>query len=293
MSLEQLDDASYSALRSRLLRSKGSRLQREFLEAARSSRGFVEWMLSRAGMTTGGRLAVVEERLTEAQFMTLPPDNEQRLFDRWREVEPADACRASFWGCVTLRHIEHGFIEATHLAAAASPRSKGLERIDRALQGSDAETDDAARTMLRRLSGLPEARGNRSVYVDCPFARGWWRGHLAAEVVRETGARVTARDVLRVLGRSQTYWEDVMMFVVSRNSVLGDTKVRTALIWALADLAAGDSGGTDPVLTSKGLKSALRRVGIRSAWQELGVLPVDQLRTLMQREFLPDPAPSG
>lgn len=286
MPYEEFDAPSYTALRRGLLDKQSAR-PRAFLDALRTSAGFGQWMRNEIRMTPGERLPLLKERLTESEFTKPPCSTERRLFSLWRALEPADACRTTLWARLTLRHIEQESIEAAHLAANDSPRVGGRERIERALKAGEGEVDSVVRTALRRLGGLPEARGNRSVYVDCPFARAWWRGHLAAEAVRETRDRTGERDVLQVFRQSQQYWEDLMMFVVSKNSVLGDASVRTAMVWALADMRR--ESPRNAVFTSQGLKSVLRRIGIRSAWQELGVLPVDALRELMEHEFLPSP----
>ena len=62
------------------------------------------------------------------------------------------------------------------------------ERIDRALMETGDEQpkmmDRTVRAVLRRLGGLPEVRGARSVFVNCPFARAWWREHLVKQIAQ-------------------------------------------------------------------------------------------------------------
>ena len=86
--------------------------------------------------------------------------------------------------------------------------------------------------MLRRLGGLPEVRGNRSVYVDCPFARAWWRERIVAEAAG--GDDRSARHVRRVVRIHQTYWEKLVDRIVFRNFTFGSTNIRNALLRALA-----------------------------------------------------------
>ena len=277
MDYEQFDDPSYTALRKSLLRSKGSDEQREFLTALRPSSHYSEWVRSQVKTASGQKLPILEENLTEAEFKEPPRSTERQIFEFWKEIPPASACRVTFWGFMTLRHIEEGRIQANFLAATDGATSSGLERIDRVLKkGNEKEIDGAVRTALRRMSGLPE-RGNRSVYVNCPFARAWWRRYLANEVCENTGAGLT--DIVRVLGSSQQYWEELISLVVSRNSVLGDMNVRTALVWALSDFVHDED--KKYLFEGKTLKIMRRLIGIRSALQELGVFSVEELKELM------------
>ena len=278
MNYEQFEDHSYTALRKSLLRSKGSDEQREFLNALRPSNNYSVWMKERVGREPGEKLPILEESLTESEFKEPPRSTERQIFEFWKEIPPASACRVAFWGFMTLRHIEEGRIQANFLAAADGATSSGFERIDRVLrEGNEKELDSAVRTALRRMGGLPEARGNRSVYVNCPFARAWWRRYLANEVCENTGARLTA--IVRVLGSSQQYWEELISLVVSKNSVLGDINVRTALVWALSEFVHDED--KKYLFQVKTLKTMQRLIGIRSALQELGVFSVEELKELM------------
>ena len=277
MPCEAFEDASYTALRKRLLRSKGSEDQREFLSVLRSSSDFSEWVRKQVGIEQGESLTILQEPLTEAEFQEPPKSTEKQIFDTWRSIAPADACRVTFWGLMTLRHVESGIIQSSFLAVNGGPSPTGLERIDRVLkEGNEKDVDSVVRRALRLTSGLPEARGNRSVYVNCPLARAWWRRYLANEICESTGAVLT--DVLKVLGHSQQYWEELINLVVSRNSVLGDVKIRTALIWALSEFVNEEE--SKHLFQGKAIKWLQRLIGIRLAWQELGVFSTVELKQL-------------
>ena len=276
MPCEAFEDASYTALRKKLLRSKGSEDQRVFLTVLRSSNDFSDWMKEQVSIEQGESLPILEEALTEAEFQEPPKSTEKQIFDTWKSIAPADACRVTFWGFMTLRHIESGIIQSSFLAINGGSSPTGLERIDRVLkQGNEKDLDSVVRRVLRLMSGLPE-RGNRSVYVNCPLARAWWRRHLADEICGSTGAVLT--DVLKVLGYSQQYWEELINLVVSRNSVLGDVKIRTALIWALSEFVNQEE--SKHLFQGKAIKRVQRLLGIRLAWQELGVFSTVELKQL-------------
>lgn len=282
MLYKEFEDASYTMLRQNLLRSKGSTTQRKFLSTLRSSNEFSEWIRHQVKIEQGESLPMLEEPLTESEFKEPPKSTEKRIFDTWKSISLAEACRVTFWGFVTLRHIEENRIKSYHLAANGGALTGGLERIDRTLkEGNEKEVDGVVRMALRRMGGLPE-RGKRSVYENCPFARAWWRGYLAHEICEQTGAEL--KNIVKVLTVSQTYWVRLINLVVSKNSVLGDAKVRTALIWALSDFINDEDKKF--LFYDKVLGRIERLIGIRSAWQELGVFSIEELKKIMRDDFI-------
>ena len=286
-------DDDYTLLRKDLLREKGSGLQKEFLEVTRNSTSFVDWVERRIRLKDDGNPFDVwaEEQLSEQEYKDSPKNIEKMLFERWHDLTPAQASEETFWGCLTLGHIKEGIIHASYLAANGGNLPGGLERIDEVLAREKGEeksksVDLTVRTVLRRFGGLPEVRGAKSVYVNCPFARAWWRGYVAREVCEATEAN--HGKVVDTLRSSQDYWEKLIVLIVSRNSVLGDTNVRTALIWALSELVEDKDKDENKkqLFQVKALKNISRQIGIRSAWQEMGIFPVEELKRIMEQQFL-------
>ena len=287
---KRLDDEKYTGLRKILLSQKGSCRQREFLNVARSDEKFLRFVRSELDTKGEEEAAVFDETLTEHQYKEPTKDTEQRMYQVWKDIPPETACRVTFWGEVTLRHIEKKRIQSSYLAANGGTLSGGLERIDKALSrsGNEMEMDSCVRTILRRMSGLPEARGNVSVYVNCPFGCAWWRERLADEVCdiidKSSSETKTSRDsILNLLRQGQEYWETLVRLVISRNSVLGDRNVRDVLIWSLAEKFKSDKENS--VLKSQNLKSLCRLLGVRCAWQELGILELTELKMLIDNEI--------
>ena len=137
--------------------------------------------------------------------------------------------------------------------------------------------DKCVRTVLRRLGGLPEARGNRSVYVNCPLARAWWRERLVAEVATNEGEGLEREIRAVVHPESQQYWEDLVTFVVSRNSVFGSVEVRNILIRTLAKVL--DENPRSPLRTADELKRVCRSVSSIQASFELSVVPPEDVKS--------------
>ena len=222
-------------------------------------------------------MSLFPEKLTEHNFKEATIQTERKVYQIWGGMlSPSIACQAPFWGCLTLKHIDEGVIESSFLAANGGNTGTGAARIDRVLQekGEKAKKlmDDCVRTVLRRLSGLVEARGNRSVYVDCPFARFWWREKLASEIEREHPKETKELKIRRTLRLSIGYWERLVTLIVSKNSVFGSSIVRDAFIIKLSELQVNNP---------KLLNSACKKLGVISASRELGILEFDELLALI------------
>ena len=283
MEYEHLDDSSFTKFRKTLIYEKGSTKQRDFLEALREHDNFIKYFQNEVKFQESKSLDVLPEKLTENEYKDPPKDTEEKIFKIWKQLKRADACRVTFWGLVTFRHIEKNRIEPFFLAGNGGNLLGGLERIDRVLKnGKPKEIDAAVRDALRRLSGLPEARGNRSVYVNCPLARAWWRQYLAEEIYDLTHA--DKGKVIEIFRKSNSYWEELIMSVVSRNSILGDSSVRTALVWALSERTSDSSDSK--LFIQNTLKEIHRRIGVYSASQELAIYSPKELKKIIEDKFI-------
>ena len=279
-------DSDYTKLRKSLLAEKGSDLQAEFLEATKRSGDFVSYLSDRVDTLGSLDVEVGVVPMTESEFTAPPADTESRLYRSWASVGPRVACRATFWGNVTGRHIRGSRIESAYLAANGSNTIGGAWRIDMALDSKGKQRpkamDDCVRTVLRRLSGIPEQRGKRTVYVDCPFARAWWREWLVEQVSPDDEA--VANQVRTVLRINQTYWEKIVDRIVSRNSTFGSRRVRSAFLLALADMV---DDPTAALRKPNELIRACRRVAAYQATRELSVLSKDELSEIMDEVLDP------
>ena len=276
----ELDDSAYTQRRVGLLRIKGSDRQRAFLQQVRNTADFVEAF---ADVPARGTLSVdlSPYPMTENEYKDPPDGTEQDLYASWSSLTPAVACRSTFWAQVTLDHIRQGRIQSVYLASNGGSLPGGAERIDAALQDRTVDApkriDACVRTVLRRLGGLPEVRGNRSVYVDCPFARAWWRERLVAQAAG--GDDQCARLVRRVVRIHQTYWEKLVDRIVFRNSTFGSMNIRNALLRTLAQFL-GANPDSD-LRTYQSFQRLCRRTTAYQGRLELSVLSETELDELM------------
>jgi len=206
----ELDDVSYSKFRRKLLAKRGGNRQVRFLAAVRKgNEAFLQHLLSDVERLAGEPAPPIPGRLTEFEFRSPPRDTEREIFRRLEGLWPAVACRTTFWASYTLDAIERQQIQAVYLAANNGNLGGGAARIDRAIHAVGRQrvdgpaspgpklVDACVRTVLRRMGGIPEVRGKRTVYVDCPLARAWWREWVVAEVA--DGDEEVAELVARLL----------------------------------------------------------------------------------------------
>jgi hypothetical protein len=285
MDYRELNDTEYSKLRKSLIREKGSDFQLEFLQILKDSDQFINWFEARVSSEeTGENFDLVSSQLSEHEFKEPTKQVEEELFQKWETIiMPAQACRSTFWGYVTLRHIKEEKIESFFLAANGGSLPGGLERIDEAIKSENTtKIDSVVRSALRRFSGLPEARGNRTVYVDCPFARAWWRCHIAKTVCEDISSADKDK-IMEILRVNQAYWEELIRSVVSKNSVFGDGMIRAVLIWSLSERLKDKKSD---LFIANNLTSIIKKIGVRLAWQELAVFSSDELKKIYEEEFL-------
>ena len=277
---KELSDTDYSKFRKELLRVKGSDRQKQFLKIIRDTAAFLDHMST---IPTDGMVdpALAPERMTESEYKDPPASTEQTLYTSWDALTPAIACRSTFWAKLTIEHIGAGRIESVYLAANGGNLPGGAERIDFVLDDTTAQgpkrIDDCVRTVLRRLGGLPEVRGNRSVYVDCPFARAWWRERMVNQAAN--GNAEMAAVVRTVIRTNQTYWEKLIDRIVFRNSTFGSENIRNAFLRALAQFV--QSNPASELTSSPGLQRFCRRAATYQGSRELSILSDGELDSLM------------
>lgn len=282
---QEFEDASFTKFRKRLLTKQGSKeFQQEFLGAAQNNSKFLDFIREHVRIEGSKVIDLCPNRLTESEFRMPPINTEVGLYNVWSSLTPRIACRTTFWANVTFRHIENDRIQASYLAASGKSDTSGSRTIDLQLRGQagenrDRDIDRSVRRMLRHLGGLQE-RGNRSVYVDCPFARAWWREFLVRQAVPRGNPSLMYK-VQKLTRLSKDYWEKLVVLVVSRNSVLGSSGIRNSLIISLAELC--DKEPDTPLGKASGLLPVCRAISSIQASRELSVLNDDELREIMNK----------
>ena len=276
----ELNEGEYTRLHKNLLSEKGSDYQREFLNAVKDSEDFLSFMDKEVSKTPGETVGLFPGPLTEQSFKDLTRDQEQAAYEMWSQVPPKTACRISFWAEVTLQHVRSDAIGEPYWLAANGGRNEGGdERIDRALVTQDAKgIDDCVRTVIRRMSGLPGPRGNKSVFVNPSFGRAWWRERMVARILQRDGVEDRAA-LLDVVRTNQQYWENLVTMIVSRGSVFGSVDVQDAFVNSLAKHFKEEP--KTRLRAANRLTKVLRRFSNIAASREIGVLEFEEIGELV------------
>lgn len=289
MVYSEFDDGQFTSFHRRLLGVKGSNDQVEFLNVVKDSDLFIEYIDSRIESSGRDPVEPFPGPLTEFSFKDMTHDQEHTAYETWAELPPRIACRVSFWGKTTLEHVRNGKIpDSSWLAMNGGTRHEsGEERIDFALassgDGRNLAIDNCVRTVFRRMSGLPLARGNRSVYVDSTFGRAWWRARIVDRVAARSGVE-SKEDILAVVRLSQAYWEKLVTMIVSRGSVFGSIDIQDALINSLAKRLS--ENGDSRLKVSGVLDTAMRRISNIAAAREISVLTFEEVGAIIDEVLL-------
>ena len=283
---KQLDSQRYSEFRAALLRDKGDTEQRKFLNAVRDRNEFLE-LMDRIPTIGTRTVPILPTRLTEDEFQNPPASAEERLYQEWKNLTPAIASSPAFWASVTLDHIRshdqnrQPIIDASYLAGNDLAGQSSLERIDRALKATgdkaSKQIDDCVRTIFRQLGGLPQARGNKSVYVDCPLARAWWRERLILRAKNHT--QLSARTIGLAIRKTKSHWEQVVVAMVSRNPILGMAHAQDALILSLASIFNSPPSPHVRQAYDR-IQKICQRLCFIGASKEFGVLDFSEIRNI-------------
>ena len=285
----ELDEAQLSGFHRKLLKEKGGADQKTFLDAAKDSEAFVEYFRENVPVGDGEPIQKFTGPLTEQSFKEMPANLEEIAYGLWSDVPPRIACRISFWGEVTLRHIEDGPIrESSWLAMNGGTAETGEERIDLALGESNDDRrnrliDDCVRTVIRRMSGLPMARGRRSVFINPSFGRAWWRERIVNRITQREGTRDRSA-LLDTVRMNQQYWENLVIMMVSQGSVYGSSVVQDAFINSLAGIIQDEIN--TPIRNASTARQAMRRFSNIAASREVGALEFDEISEIVDELLL-------
>ena len=270
-----LEQAQKDLLAKRDAERQGSDEQREFIrEVWKDPEAFCRRVRS-WGVTVGDAPPVPEQVIGESDFVDPPWTTECVVAAAWRELPVSLAARAETWTRIHVEMIERERISSTHLAAPGKGHS-GRARIAQALRGSHAApVEKCVRAILRRLGGVISDRGNRTAFIDCPLARAWWRNRYANEA--HGTFQLSSVEALSLTLRQPSRWDPLVEAMISRLTVIGDSRIRPALVQCFAD-----AEGSFPKDTWR----VLYWIGRRSTVQALGALEPKHIVKLVIDEFL-------
>ncbi len=213
--------------------------QREFIDAIdEGPLSLTSYLKKELRLDTLPQIPSLHRPLSAGEAFTPPDYVEIELWKHWNNTDlplifPREASLPIFWYGAYITWIETEQL-GENLRATLITSKKSL----------DAET----RTALRNLGGLPEARGNVSVFSDCPLARAWWRCYIAEDAVNYSTGRLNFTQAHSALYKkssrgeySNDRWESFVLNSLRRITSLCDSRVRAAIV---AYLATQDSSNS-------------------------------------------------
>ncbi len=258
---------------------RGGDIQRNFLKAARDYPWDFCKEIRRWGLQEGEEPPIPNKKWSEKEFIDPPSTTERIIVETWRDLTPAEASRSETWFSINLTMIEKNIIESSYLAGESGRGTTGRDFISDALGGNDPDkVDRCVRRILRRLGGVLE-RGSRTVYLDCPPARAWWRHRYACETNEIFEHSI---DDLSDLLRKKSLWNELIPAMTSYLTLIGDSNIRPSLISFLEDKTSGsfDNKEID-------IKDLILRIGRRAEIQALGSLSPQQVFEIIRSDIFP------
>ena len=290
--LDLLDAAELSTFRARLI-NKGKGLEEKTVEEERrdfgqhvltSSDEFAKWFSECFRPKTDPqsitcRVPTGETRLSEGELSGPPLSTEMLLAETIGDIPPRQAALPAFWASYNLELLRRGVIESPcHFAkpVGSGPAVTGREALERALQGK-SKLETCIRTLCRQmLGGVPEERGQVSVYIDPRVARAWWRGRIVRQAAEDLGH--DPAPIWETLRQPGAPWEELVQHVVRKLTHVGERAVRSALVARFVEMKLIDDDSptrkdrTVALLTATGRHAAGRSLGTLSAREVLDVL---------------------
>ena len=211
--------------------------------------------------------------LTGQEIANPPIETEFDNYNILKNLPPRLATGPFFWTSYQLEMIRQALVDPADFATPIkSINQSGRARLQKAIRRQNLRIlDECIRTILRQLGGLPEVRGNVSVFVDCRLSRSWWRGHLSHQIAEDMN--LDLKNVWSHLRLPDATWDQLQQYAVKRLTVVGDRNVRSALVARLMESALDQMSSKD---RRHRTQEFFAKVGARSAYQALGTLTPGQ-----------------
>ena len=160
-----------------------------------------------------------------SEFRDTTLDLEIKMFDAWRTLTPHHTSQPLYWTLCYIVWLEGDQIDV-RLADALLAKTQG--------GGRETEIENATRNALRRIGGLPSARGKVSVLSDSTMGRAWWRGFIAAEIAEHSHGELDAAAAHEILHASNQAWETLVGRAVKSLTVINHPAARAAIVCQFA-----------------------------------------------------------
>lgn len=146
---------------------------------------------------------------------------EIETFEAWRALTPRLTSQPLYWALCYVNWLESGQLD-DRLSEALLAQTQG--------GAPESDPERATRNALRRIGGLPSARGKVSVFSDSSMGRAWWRGFIADEVAEHSHGELDAPTAHEILHASNQAWETLVGRAVKSLTVINHPVARAAIV---------------------------------------------------------------
>lgn len=287
MTIEIINRVSLEKLQRNLVpklssNKRGDKNQREFIDfASNDSKDLYKLLRNKLTIDSGDTPPIPQSPLCESEFIDPPWSTELIISQTWDNIPLHKAARPETWTRINLELISKNLICSSFLAARSKGES-GCDRIAAALQLNDSEAiDSCVRSIFRRLGGLIPDRANRTVFLDCPIGKAWWRHYYAIEAHKHFN-QFSVKKMSDSL-RPSYIWQTLIESMISRLTIIGDSSIRPAIVCVFAE----------GLVNSKlEVEELFRWIGQRCTVQALGMLDPIEIHQMISEEFLIEPLDS-
>lgn len=297
VALALLDASELSTFRARLINKrkqdeiKVEEERRDFAQRVLTPRNeFIKWFSGRFRPKADPQIITCtvpagNTRFSESELSGPPLSTEMLLAEMIGNIPPRKAALPAFWASYNLELLRRSVIESPcHFAKpiGRGPTTTGRATLERALQQSSRkegkELEKCIRTLCRQmLGGVPEERGQVSVYLDPRVARAWWRGRIVRQTVEDLGLDpVQVWDALR---KPSAPWEQLVQHVVRKLTHVGERTIRSALVARFVEMKLDND---DARTARKRTVALLAATGRRVAGQSLGMLSAREVLDVLR-----------
>lgn len=287
-----LDAGKLSTFRARLI-NKGKTLdenqigqeRQNFIELVLAPADeFVKWLGNHFRLadpqTITCTVPTAELLLAEGELASPPESTEKSLSETIQGVSPRQAALPAFWASCNLELLRRGVVrEPSYFAKPIGSGSEvtGCGTLEQALKEGSKHLDSCIRTLCRQLlGGVPEERGQVSVFLDPRIARAWWRGHVVQQAAEDLG--VDPDPIWKTLRLTGAPWEELVQHMVRKLTHVGERAIRSALVVRFVEMKLIEDSSpvrrkrTVDLLAATGQCAAGRSLGVLSPSEVLDVL---------------------
>lgn len=303
VTVQLLDEAKLAGLRARLINknarehtpSQAAALRRGLVQAVLAPRKeFLEWFDGEVPLDRRDpvKCGMPRKTLSEGEIASPPADTETMWWRALADLPPLLAARPVFWASYNFALLREGVVEeACHFAkpVGSGAQQTGRGTLERAMgamdrvakeengsgKGKSGAGEESVRTLCRQLlGGVPEERGQVSVYIDNRIARAWWRGHILRQTQEDLGDAVDGKAIREVLRHGGAPWDEMVQHVVRKLTHVGERPIRSALVAALSGMDLSENTSKERSERTKNLFAATGRY---AASRSLGVMTPQEI----------------